>query len=361
MPATSDLAAWGWSPALARLLEPAAPGAEDAGPAEPARVVGAAREIYRLRAAGGELEGRPAGRLRAAAELPVVGDWVACRRTGERTAVVLAVLPRRTRLARRAAGEEGRAQVMAANVDTVFLVMGLDRDFNLRRLERLAVVAREGGAEAVVVLTKADLLTPGEVAERRLAAAEAAPGLAVFAVSAPEGAGLDPLAFYLAPGSTVALLGSSGAGKSTLLNRLAGEEVMRTSEVRAGDGRGRHTTTHRRLVRLPGGALLVDGPGLREVGLWGEDDSALDDAFTDVAALARACRFRDCRHRGEPGCAVAAAVEDGTLDAARVESYRGLERELAWLERRADPPTDRRAARAQGALYKRIQADKKER
>lgn len=321
-------------------------------------MIAASHEIYTLRTAGGEVEGRPTGLLRAAAELPVVGDWVVCRPDGGQAAV-LAVLPRRTRLARRAAGEEGRVQVLAANVDTVFLVMGIEHDFNLRRLERLAVVAREGGVDGVVVLTKVDLLPDDEVAARRNAAADAAPGLPVFPVSSPDGVGLEPLAFYLAPGSTVALLGSSGAGKSTLLNRLAGEEVMRTSAVRAADGRGRHTTTHRQLVRLPSGALLVDGPGIREVALWADDESPLDDAFSDVAALAGGCRFRDCRHQGEPGCAVAAAVDDGALDAERLASYRRLERELAALERRADPATDRRFFRAQGALFKRIQAEKK--
>jgi ribosome biogenesis GTPase len=283
--------------------------------------------------------------------------------------VIRAVLPRRTALSRKVTGARSSEQVLAANVDTVFLVLGLDGDYNLRRLERLSVLAGASGAEAVVLLTKADLVTPEELAERVAAAREAVPGSPVHAVAArpesghPTGAptGLDALELYLEPGRTVALLGSSGVGKSTLVNRLAGEEVLRTGAVRAGDDRGRHTTSHRELVRLPGGSLLIDNPGLREVQLWVDDDSAVAEAFPDIEELARDCRFRDCTHRHEPGCAVTAAVEAGELAEGRLESLRGLEREVEALERRRDVAADRAFGRKQGTLYKRIQKEKDER
>jgi ribosome biogenesis GTPase len=276
--------------------------------------------------------------------------------------VVREVLPRRTKLSRKVAGQRTEEQVMAANVDTVFLVMGLDGDFNLRRLERLAMVAHQSGAEPVAVLTKADLVDAGERERRRDEAAGVAPGVPVFAVSSPRREGLEPLRFYLGEGRTVVLLGSSGAGKSTLLNTLVGQEVMRTAGVREGDDRGRHTTSHRELVPLPGGGLLIDGPGIREVQLWVDDeDEALGETFAEVEALAAGCRFRDCTHRHEPGCAVQAAIEAGDLDPSRLESYRTLRHEMAVLERRKDVVADRDHFRKQGKLYKRILAEKKER
>jgi ribosome biogenesis GTPase len=210
-----------------------------------------------------------------------------------------------------------------------------------------------------VLLTKADLA--GDLPGRRLAAGAVAPGLPVHAVSAVAPGGLAELRPFLAPGRTLVLLGSSGVGKSTLVNRLAGREILRTAPVRPGDDRGRHTTTRRELFRLPGGALVIDGPGLREVQLWGEAGDALPAAFADLEELARGCRFRDCRHGDEPGCAVRRAVEEGRLDGGRLESQRALERELAYLERRRDAPEARRRERRQGAEYKRIQRAKEER
>ncbi len=340
---------YGWTPSLARRFARATAAAEGAAALEPARVVAPGRGVHRVVAADGEVAARPAGRLRAAGEAPAVGDWVVLERLGESDGVIRAVLPRRTRLARKAAGARAEEQVLAANLDAVFLVMGLDGDFNPRRLERLAVVAWESGALPVVVLTKADLLPPPAVAEHREAAAAAAPGMPVFAVSAPAGEGLEPLAPFLAPRQTVVLVGSSGVGKSTLLNRLMGREVMRTAPVRADDDRGRHTTVHRELVRLPNGSLLIDSPGVREVGLWAEDGGGLEEAFDDLAELAAGCRFRDCGHGSEPGCAVRAAVEAGTLDPARLEAYRSLSAELDALERRRDTVAERRWGR-QGAL-----------
>ena len=272
-----------------------------------------------------------AGTLNAGGQA-VAGDWVAAEKLpGENRAIVRAVLPRRTRFARKEPWltEE---QVVAANIDTVFLVTDCGRDFKPRRLERYLTAAWDSGADPVVVLTKSDLAEdPGET----VAQAEAiAFGVPVHAVSSVTGEGLDGLEPHLAPGRTVALLGSSGVGKSTLANRLLGEELLATADVRR-DGRGRHTTTHRELVRLPGGALLLDTPGMRELQLWA-DESALNETFADVAELARQCRFTDCAHGSEPGCAVGAALADGTLPQIRWESYRKLQRELHSLALRQD-------------------------
>lgn len=328
------------------------------------RVGSAVREIYHLLTATGEVVARPAGRLRTLGELPLVGDWVvfAVDPADPSSARVLAVLPRRTLLSRKGAGTEVREQGVAANVDVVLLVMGLDRDFNLNRLERFSVMAWESGAEPVVVLTKADLLADENAVAEACAEVEARlPGLSVVALSALRCSGLAALAPWLRPGRTLALLGSSGAGKSTLANALLGEERLLTGAVRDADGRGRHTTTRRELLTLPGGALLLDNPGVREIQLWAETDQGLEDAFDDIATLAAGCRFGDCRHQGEPGCAVQAAVRSGKLPAARLESYFKLERELSSLELRQDVVARRQAERAFGKMARQSQSVKKER
>jgi ribosome biogenesis GTPase len=267
-----------------------------------------------------------------AAGSAVAGDWVAVQAVpGEARGIVRAVLPRRTRFARKEPWltEE---QVVAANVDTVFLVTDCGRDFKPRRLERYLTATWDSGADPVIVLTKSDL---ADDVWKTVAEAEAvAFGVPVHAVSSVTGEGLDDLDQYLVPGRTVALLGSSGVGKSTLANRLLGEELLATAEIRS-DGRGRHTTTHRELVRLPGGALLLDTPGMRELQLWA-DESALGETFADVAALAEQCRFTDCAHTSEPGCAVRAALADGSLPEVRWESYRKLQRELRALAVKQD-------------------------
>jgi ribosome biogenesis GTPase len=304
---------------------------------EPARVAREERGRYLLIGTFGERSGALAGRLRhearARLDLPAVGDWVAARFGAGGTGVVHAVLPRSSAFVRKAAGEATVEQVVAANVDTVFVISGLDLDLNPRRLERYLAAAWESGASPVVLLNKSDLADDPAACVAEIEAV--ALGVPVLAVSALERRGLEALGPWLVPGRTVALLGSSGAGKSTLLNALLGEQRQATRAVRAHDSRGRHTTTWRELVALPGGALLVDTPGMRELAVWGGDEG-LDGTFPDIAALAAACRFRDCGHAGEPGCAVREAVEGGTLDAARLESWHKLRRELRWLARRQD-------------------------
>ena len=305
----------------------------------PGRVIVAHSRVLRLRGAEGEFQSDVSGRLRHRArrpeDRPAVGDWVAFSPpSGSGRALVHAVLPRRTAFVRRAAGDLAVQQILAANVDTVFLVMGLDRDFNPRRIERALVLAWESGALPVVLLNKADVCDDAD--GRRAEVEAAAPGVSVLVLAAKEGTGLDALSPWLERGKTVALLGSSGVGKSTIVNRLLGEERQRTREVRSSDQRGRHTTTHRELVILPSGGLLLDTPGLREIQLWASDE-ALSSAFSDLEALAPGCRFRDCAHDSEPGCAVRAAVEANELSAERLASYQKLRAELRALETREDP------------------------
>jgi ribosome biogenesis GTPase len=306
-----------------------------------ARVVEEQRGSYRLLSEDIEYLADLAGRLRhragARAALPAVGDWVrAVAGAPNRGRVVIhEVLPRWSRISRAAAGNPTEEQVLAANVDTAFIVTSLNLDLNPRRLERYVTLARNGGVTPVILLNKADLCAAPETAVAEVAAHT--PGVAVHALSAWLGQGLEALAPYLAPGKTCVLLGSSGAGKSTIVNHLLGAEALRVSPVRESDGRGRHTTTHRELLRLPGGALLIDTPGLREIQLWNVDeDGGLEQAFSDIASLATACRFKDCRHRTEPGCAVKAAVAEGALEPGRLESHVKLQRELAFLERKQD-------------------------
>nr|WP_225224398.1 ribosome small subunit-dependent GTPase A [Cellulomonas sp. JH27-2] len=260
--------------------------------------------------------------------VPTVGDWVEVD-DGQ----VRAIRPRTSALVRDSAGETSREQVLAANVDVVLVVEHLDPDPDLGRVERMLTLAWRSGARPVVVLTKADLVPDPEGTARDVA--QAAIAVDVHAVSATTGGGLEPLRALLTPGTTLVVVGPSGAGKSTLVNALAGAEVMSTGERREVDGRGRHTTTHRELVAMPGGAVLIDTPGIRGVGVVA-DEEALDATFADVAELVGRCRFADCHHTGEPGCAVADALADGRLTQRRYDSYLKLAREAAYQARRSD-------------------------
>jgi len=304
----------------------------------PGRIIVQQRGGYRLITDLGEIDARATGPLmKAASDIsrPAAGDWVAVEaRPGETTALVHAVLPRSTAFIRKASGPRAGAQVVAANVDVAFLVASLNANLNPRRLERYLVTTHESGARPVIVLTKADL---AEFLDEDVAEIEAiASGAPVLAISAITGQGLETLNAWLQPGQTAVLLGSSGAGKSTLLNVLAGEERMATREVRAADDRGRHTTTHRELVLLPSGALILDTPGMRELGLW-DADEGVSATFADIEELATQCRFRDCGHGEEPGCAIQAALEDGSLDPGRLYNFEKLQAELAHDRRRQDP------------------------
>jgi ribosome biogenesis GTPase len=347
----SDLTALGWDDGHATAFGAVA------GPGDvPGRVARIDRGGWvTALTADGELRGRQHARFRRLMDplaAPTVGDWCAFRAdTGGGPTQLVEVLPRRTAFVRTVGGtEESRTQLVAANVDVALVVVPADGDRNVRRIDRLVSLAHASGARPVLVLSKADAAEDAAAVLRALSAELG--GIEVLALSARTGQGLDEVEALLSPGQTLVLVGTSGAGKSTLVNRLAGGEVLSTAEVRA-DGRGRHTTTHRQLVVLPGGALLIDTPGLRSIGLWDSDEDAGSD-FADVEALLATCRFSDCAHGGEPGCAVAAALDDGTLPAQRWERYRAIEADrTVRSERRvagaAAAKTRRsRAARAKG-------------
>ena len=304
----------------------------------PARIAREHRSMYLAYSEAGELAAEVSGRLRFGAaskeRMPAVGDWVALRpMDGGPRAIIHCVLPRKSAFLRKVASVKTESQVLAANVDVVFLVMGLAKNFNLRRLERYLTLAWESGSRPVVVLNKADLC---DEVETRLAEVEAvAFDVPAYAVSAKEGSGLEPVVSHIGEGRTAVFLGSSGVGKSTLINRLLGTERLATGDVREADGRGRHVTTSRELVLLPGGGVVIDTPGLRELQLWANEES-LRGSFEDIEALADGCRFRDCEHETEPGCAVKQAIDEGELEAKRFKSYKKLKRELDILAARKD-------------------------
>jgi len=286
-------------------------------------------------------------------DYPAVGDWVVIKeRAGEQRGTIHAVLPRKSKFSRKTAGMNTEEQIVAANVDTIFLVNSLNEDLNLRRLERYLLLSWESGANPVIVLTKADLC---ENLEDQLADVDSvAMGVPVISISVIEEKGIDQLKPFLEPGKTIALLGSSGVGKSTLTNYLLGEDKQKVQDIRISDDKGKHTTTHRELILLPDGAILIDTPGMRELQLW-ESENGLSESFTDIEQAAENCRFRDCTHENEPGCAVHRLIEDGDISGERLNSYKKLLKELAYLDRKQD----KRAQSEERKRWKKVSAGAK--
>jgi len=348
-----DLADLGWEPFFEQHFE-------DHGNAGliPARIAQEHRSAYTVLCKIGEIgelsavvSGKFQHEAEGAFDFPSVGDWVAIALlVNERRAVIHARLPRKSAFSRKAKGETTEEQVVAANVDNLLIVSGLDNDFSIRRIERYLTLAWNSGATPVIVLNKVDLCPD---IHARIAEVEAvAFDTPIHPVSAIEKRGLDQLGAYTRPGKTAALVGSSGVGKSTIINSLAGDERQLTKDVRAGDGRGRHATTARELILLPAGGIIIDNPGMRELQLWADEDS-LSASFGDVEDLAAGCRFRDCSHSREPGCAIRAAIEDGDLDSARFQSYLKLQKELRHLVTRQD----RHAREEERQKWKKITMD----
>jgi len=348
-----QLESLGWNDRLSSAYEPFEDGDSVAG-----RVSVQHRGAYDVLTEHGELRCEVVRRLvheaAGPADLPVVGDWVVVTPgVEEGTGTITAVLPRFTKFSRKTAWQATEEQVLAANIDVAFLVASMNEDLNLRRLERYLILAWESGARPVILLTKSDLHPGPEIAVAEVESI--AGGVPVHAISSVTGAGIDEMTSYLQPGVTAVLLGSSGVGKSTIVNTLLGEELLATQGLR-NDGKGRHTTIRRELIQLPGGGLIIDTPGIREVQLWIADEG-IDEAFDDITSLFAKCRFSDCAHDREPGCAVHAAIADGTLSAERWDSYLKLQGELAHLERKLD----KRVAAEERKKWKRIGQEGRER
>ncbi len=325
---------WGWDARWAEAF-----GGDAAKGLFPARLIEEQRGLFQIMSEQGVKSARTTGKMRHTAAdragLPAVGDWVSAEAVpNEKTVLIRRILPRRTKLSRKAAGETMEEQVIAANLDTVLVMTALNADFNVRRLERFLTVSLESGATPVLVLNKLDACdAPGPYLEQAKIAAGSAP---VIAISAKTAAGLDALDAWIKPGLTIGLIGSSGVGKSTLVNRLAGNEEIKTAETRSKDERGRHTTTHRQLFILPNGGILLDTPGMREMQFW-DSEQGLAKTFDEIEALAPSCKFKDCAHDSEPGCAVKAAVAAGTMAADRLESWSKLKKEAAAEAKRREP------------------------
>ncbi len=329
----ADLTAFGWNEFFEAKFESYAGEGFAAG-----RVALEHKNLFRVYTQNGEVSAEISGKLRHEAtsrkDLPAVGDWVVIRTRPEGGSVMIhAVLPRRTSFARKIAGSRTEEQIVGANVDTVFLFTSLNQDFSLRRIERYLLIAWESGANPIIILSKSDLCegVSGPIEEMQAVAR----GVPIHAISIVTGSGLQDVAQYFKSGQTVALLGSSGVGKSTLINHLTGAERLKVQTVRESDDRGKHTTTHRELVLLPAGGLVLDTPGMRELQLWDGDES-LQLVFDDIEALAARCFFGDCQHQDEPRCAVREALAAGTIDSARYESYEKLQKELKYVARRRD-------------------------
>ena len=352
-----NLEEWGWEAFFAQQSL-----TEEAGDGQPGRIIGEYKGLFRLTCAEGECWGEPSGRLwyqsAEGSNRPVVGDWVMVKlRPGEDRVVIKRILERKNVLKRRVGssdrrpGWSGGEQILAANLDQAFIMSSLNRDLNLRRLERYLTLVYGCLIRPVIILSKADLCPdPGEALAR---VSTAAPGVEVLVLSAKAHSGLDGLDPYLGPGRASVLLGSSGVGKSTLLNHLLGREILTTGDIRADDDRGRHTTTSRQLFRLPQGGLIIDTPGLRAIGLSGGDEG-LAGAFEDIDRLSQHCRYQDCRHLAEPGCAVLAALADGSLNEGRYQSYLKLQKELAYQDRTENGPARRRQKQHEKELSRMI-------
>jgi ribosome biogenesis GTPase len=315
------------------------------------------KHLYRVLTNSGEILADISGKMRFEAQergdYPAIGDWVVVGiRPEEGKGTIHAILPRKSKFSRKMAGRETEEQIVASNVDTLFIVTALNQDFNLRRLERFLVLAWESGATPVVVLSKSDL--SNDVEEKRIKVENIAFGVSIVSVSAQTGAGMEDLKVHLKPGETVALLGSSGVGKSTIVNYFMGENVQKTREVRDQDARGRHTTTHRELLLLPGGSILIDTPGMRELQLW-DADEGIHGTFEDIENFAAQCQFSDCGHELEPNCAVKSALDQGILEQKRFESYRKLQRELTYLASKEN----RKVAQAHKEKWKAISKHQK--
>ena len=329
----TDLTIFGWNEFFEANFESYAGNGYTSG-----RVALEHKNFFRIYTQYGEVLAEISGKLRHEAtnrgDLPAVGDWVVIRSRPERgRAMIHAVLPRRTSFARKIAGSRTEEQIVGANIDTVFLLTSLNQDFSLRRIERYLLIAWESRANPVIILSKSDLCD--RVADSITEVQSVAHGVPIHAISVVTGAGLQNIAQYFQRGQTVALLGSSGVGKSTLINHLTGVDRLKVQTVREHDDRGRHTTTQRELVLLPGGGLVLDTPGMRELQLWDGDES-LQLVFDDIEALAGTCFFSDCRHQDEPRCAVREALVAGAIDTGRYQSYEKLQKELQYLARRRD-------------------------